>query len=405
MTTNPSRPIKKRARIVAMACAAGALLLAGCSTADNSSGDAAADTSSVPSESASAAPSRVVNGVEIPGNVGIQEDDMKPMEDFCGDKQITVGYVDSNAGVNSWRKITKAELMDEAAKCPNITDVITTDGQGSLEKTISDIQGLVAQGVGALVVLTDFGDPTMPAIRQAMQAGIPVTLINYPHPAGTKGKDYTDTVNADDALVARVQTEWLIKNAAGDTCNILHVGGSAGNPLSAAVTTGIQAAMKEHPDCKLLNDEPLTSDWNPADEQKAVAGALVKYPQIDGVYNECGTCAPGGWKAFVEAGRPLVPWVSDDVNELSCTFGDLKPDNPNFQMLTVSARTWVVRVALHKAVAAAEGLTDDEPSDWLLSTFEDSTNPKMQPQCHPDAPPSAIFSSLLSDEQVIKAVS
>src|SRR3990170_3556785 len=77
---------------------------------------------------------------------------------MCGTKPMKVGVFDGFGG-NSWRKITLAEIEDEASKCPNITEVIYTDGQGDQQKTISNINGLVAQGVNVLIGFSFFWPP------------------------------------------------------------------------------------------------------------------------------------------------------------------------------------------------------------------------------------------------------
>src|SRR5579862_5272602 len=63
-----------------------------------------------------------------PDKVGTAAD-MWPMSKVCGTKKIKVAYADGWGG-NYWRHITRAEFEDEASKCPNITEVKYTDGEG-----------------------------------------------------------------------------------------------------------------------------------------------------------------------------------------------------------------------------------------------------------------------------------
>ena len=51
---------------------------------------------------------------------GIQ--DMQDISKYCGTKPLKVAYSDGWGG-NYWRQITRAEFENEAAKCPNITEV------------------------------------------------------------------------------------------------------------------------------------------------------------------------------------------------------------------------------------------------------------------------------------------
>jgi ribose transport system substrate-binding protein len=75
---------------------------------------------------------------------------------WCGPKKIKLGFTDGFGG-NSWRLVTTASARAEAQKCPNVTSIDYADGQGNTQKAISDIQGMVAKGVDALVVFPDAG--------------------------------------------------------------------------------------------------------------------------------------------------------------------------------------------------------------------------------------------------------
>src|SRR5215471_11933998 len=90
---------------------------------------------------------------------------------WCGPKKITLGLTDGFGG-NSWRLVTTASARAEAAKCPSVTSLTYADGQGNTQKAISDIQGMVAKGVNALVVFPDAGQAILPALRSSYKAGV-----------------------------------------------------------------------------------------------------------------------------------------------------------------------------------------------------------------------------------------
>src|SRR5580698_3596879 len=93
--------------------------------------------------------------------------------DFCGTKQISVALADGFAD-NGWRQQTTAAGINEASRCPNVTSWTHTDGQGNTQKAISDIEGLAAKGVNAIVVFPDAGPAMLPAIRDAHKQGAAV---------------------------------------------------------------------------------------------------------------------------------------------------------------------------------------------------------------------------------------
>ena len=82
----------------------------------------------------------------------------------------------------------------------------------------------------------------------------------------------------------------------------------------------------------------------------------------------------GPIRAFLAAGRPIPAWAGQDLNELSCLWQDNHAANPTFKLATASAHTWLVRLALRKGLAAANGMDNDEPSLIDLPFSEDSTS-------------------------------
>ena len=120
------------------------------------------------------------------------------MPSWCGSKKIKLGFTDGFGG-NSWRLVTTAAARDEAKKCPSVTSLDYADGQGNTQKAISDIQGMVAKGVDALVVFPDAGKAILPALRSAYKAGV-VTVPYRVTPGGKAGVDYD--VFVDTALPA-----------------------------------------------------------------------------------------------------------------------------------------------------------------------------------------------------------
>src|SRR6059058_2128688 len=112
---------------------------------------------------------------------------------WCGPKKISLGLTDGFGG-NSWRLVTTASAKAEAAKCPNVTSFTYADGQGNTQKAISDIQGMVAKGVNALVVFPDAGNAVLPALRSAYKAGV-VTVPYRVDPGGKPGVDYNEFID------------------------------------------------------------------------------------------------------------------------------------------------------------------------------------------------------------------
>jgi ribose transport system substrate-binding protein len=335
-----------------------------------------------------------------PDKAGPQTD-QADITKLCGTKPIRVALSDGFYG-NSWRKTALAELKDEASKCPNITEVIHTDGQGNAQKQIADIEGLAAQHVDVILVFPDFGASLIKAMRDATAAGSAVvpydTGLHFP---GERLKDYLVAVTEDQRTKAEDEAKWATDALKGKGM-YLEFGGVAGNPVTGEMEKGWSSVFKTFPDVKVLEGGPVYVNWDVAETQRATAALLAKNPQIDATFNDLGQGSVAALRAFQSASRPLPLTVTEDVNELGCLWQDQHASNPNFNIITVSSGTWMVRLALRKGVAAAEGLSDPEPSIIKMLKYEDSTSsdPALAPHCDKSLPPDANISAHLTSEQL-----
>jgi ribose transport system substrate-binding protein len=376
-------------RRAALLCAA-ALIVAGCGSDDSSSEGASAGGAGA------GAKNQVITATaaDLEQNSGMLNDTA-----WCGTKPITLGVHDG-LGINAWSKESYATVRSEAAKCKNVKQIVGAGG-GDVQKTISDINGMVAQGVNALVVIPDFGPAQLPALRKATQAGVKVVAWAAA-PGGSQGADWMDYVDQDQKAAGQKWLQWMAKTL-NDKGNIVFLGGPPGTTVSQDELAGIKDELPNHPGIKLLTGtkDYAVTNWDPAQAQKTMAALLAKYPQIDGAIIDYGASAEGAIRAFQQANRQLVPIATTEANSLACTFEKLKPDNAKFELATFSSRNWLGRVAARKAIAAAAGVKDDEPSIFALSLLEDSTGGK-QPKCDTSFPPDTYFSSKLTQTDLQK---
>lgn len=330
-----------------------------------------------------------------PNKIGTIQD-MQDISKYCGTKKIKVAFSDGWGG-NYWRQITRREFEDEAKKCPNITEVRYTDGEFKAEKQIADIQGLIAQHFDVIIVFADTGVAQLKVLRQATDAGIAVVPFTTGEAKfGEMGKDYLVRVTERQTELGKMLAEWMVKTLGGKG-NVIVQGGTPGNPMTASQAVGWQEVFAKNPGIKVL-EGPVDTNWDPAQAQKVTAAEIAKYPQIDGVMAE----TTGPIRAFVAAGRPVPAFAGQDLNDLSCLWQDLHEANPTFKLATASAHTWLARLALRKGVAAAEGMSNDEPSLINLPFSEDSTSSDaaLAVKCDKTLPATAIPSATISKDEM-----
>jgi len=344
------------------------------------------------------APPPNASGNDSPGVTSSNGGEPLPVDELCGDRPLKIAHV-AGFGGNSWRRITQAELEDELSACDNVT-LEYTQTDGDLQKYITAINSYSAQGYDAIVTYDDFGSQALSALKQAHDAGV-VVVPYIADPGGTVGIDYDGYVQYDFNIEGDVMAKWLAGQVEPGA-NFLFTGGlPGGSPSTVALWDGINETNDELGDpMKPLADGPLASSWDPAYMQKAASGALAKYDKIEAIASDYGNADKGTIRAFVNAGREIPPLATSATdNELGCMWEDLHKTNPKFQLLTLDGTTTVVRIAARKALAALNGLPDNEPENFELPTFIDTLNGKL-PKCEKDLPPDADLSSALSPEKL-----
>jgi ribose transport system substrate-binding protein len=367
-----------------------ALLAWGLSACGSSgSKKSAATTSSV---AATSTPSTTAQKASAPlsmtANQEIAASGISSSSAFCGTKKITLGIHDG-FGVNAWSQESLAAVRSEAAKCPNVKTVVAIGG-GDLQKSISDVNSMVAQGVNALVLIPDFGQAQLASITAATKAGVKVVPWGA-DPTGAVGTDYVAYVDWSAPDSGTRWATWMVQALHGKG-DVVFTGGPAGNPVGAEQLAAIVKVFKANPGMKLLTgdkDWPITN-WDPATAQKVTSALLAKYPKIDGIISNYGTDALASVRAFQAANRKLPAIASEDANGLSCIY-----KKANLPLATISSRNWLGRVAARKAIAAAEGVTDNEPNTYDLPFFEDSINGKPI-QCDNSAAPDFYASNKIT---------
>ena len=317
--------------------------------------------------------------------------DIRPM---CGDRPIKIGLTDGYGG-DTWRAISRAEFRDEAAKCPNITDVIYMDAGGDQQKYNGDIDSLVAQGVGVIVTFTDFGEASIPAYRSAMQDGV-VVVPYFSALKGEAGRDFSANIYIDQKASGKLWADWYGKNLREG--NLIFFGGFAGATSSAAFLDGLKEGLKQYPGLKLLDDNFVTTNWSATDAQKATSGVIAQYPDIDGIVTDYGVTAAAVVRTYQQAGLkvPAIATVASN-NELNCMYIKDKQAGSGWSYFSIDGLNRLDRYALRKGLSLALGTPNDESNAVIFHPFADSYA-GLDPKCDPAAPLDADLSSSLSKD-------
>ncbi|MCB1488356.1 MAG: substrate-binding domain-containing protein [Bauldia sp.] len=338
---------------------------------------------------------------------------------FCGDKEISVALADGFAD-NPWRQMTTAAAINEASRCPNVIGWEHTDGQGNTQKAISDLQGLAAKGVEAIVVFPDAGQAMLPAIRDAYKQGSAVVPYRV-KVGGTEGQDYNVFVGTNFYDHGVIWAKWIAE-AMGGKGTLGYEGGPPGNSESEEKAQGMRDVLKDFPDIEWIGQEPFeATNWDPSLIAKSLTALIAKYPQIDGMFGDLSIpLLTSG--AFQRADRKMPLIAGEDANGFGCYWEKAQADgsDKNFQFMTTSAEQWNVRLAIQWAIAEAAGGKVDQPlvvkdtkggehvvanpGDKIVTNFVMDDSLKGIVFCTPELPDSAGNGTSLTTAQTLGAL-
>jgi len=322
---------------------------------------------------------------------------------WCGPKKIKLGFTDGFGG-NSWRLVTTASARDEAKKCPSVTSIEYADGQGNTQKAISDIQGMVAKGLDALVVFPDAGKAILPALRSSYKAGV-VTVPYRVTPGGKAGVDYNVFIDTPFTQAGQNWGRW-IRRVLPNGGNVLMLSGPKGNSQGIEENRGLHKVLDPTAKYKFIGEQPFeVTNWDPALTQKVLSAAIAKYPKIDVIVSDFGPSLVGALPEFTKSGRKIPALATSDGNVLGCFWKKNVAKNPTFKLFTVSTQNDHARLAIQWAVALATGGKKPASTHFPSLVFEDSTTGKPNPvRCEPKLPGDIYLSAELSGARQAKLV-
>lgn len=359
--------VRKSFTLSASVLAAAGLLLSGCASTESTNESAAQN------------------------QVGTTEYGEGDITQFCPENDSKVAY--AKGSNNTWTKIVLAELEDEASKCDTITEVVFADAQNDQQKSISDLNSLVAQGVAAIVVQPEFGAAQIPSIAAANAAGVgTVPLIS--DPGGQVGTDYPAMVGYDFDYFGETQVSW-INDVLGGEGKVVFLGGIPGAASSQSFYAGVAKAMENYPGLEFAVEGVVDTNWDPGEKKRVMSALLAQHGRIDAVISDYTTTDTGVIEAYLEAGLELPALVGNaSANINGCQWEEHK-----FDFMTLDGSTSVGRIALRQALAATLGIENPEPTTIKLPVFIDTANGK-NPRCEPDLPADADLSANLTTEQL-----
>jgi D-xylose transport system substrate-binding protein len=222
--------------------------------------------------------------------------------------QLVVGVSWSNFQEERW-KTDEAAIKAELAK--HGATYVSADAGGSPEKQLADVDGLIAKGAKALIVLAMDKDAIVPALAKARQRNIPV--IAYDRLIEQPGVYY---ITFDNKEVGRMQARAVF--SLKPRGNYVMIKGSPTDPNADFLRAGQQEVLApaiKSGAIKIVGEE-YTEGWKPEVAQKNMEQILTRNGnKVDAVVASNDGTAGGVVAALSARGISGVPVSGQDGDQ------------------------------------------------------------------------------------------
>ena len=211
------------------------------------------------------------------------------------------------------------KYVQEAIKRVNLTSEVT-NAQESAPRQASQVQGLVAKHVKAIIAIPWDIEAAVTMATDTIKAGVPfVTLDQAPSDINS----VTYHVGGDPCADGKTAGEFFAKAANGKPMKLLELQGSLSNDNGIRRSKCLDDVLAKHSNIKIIAQ--VETSWRPEVALTATENALQAHPDLNAIYCPWNGCLPGAFsvleknnklKKVGEAGH--ITMVSIDGTPLGC---------------------------------------------------------------------------------------
>ncbi|MGA3056731.1 MAG: substrate-binding domain-containing protein [Candidatus Limnocylindrales bacterium] len=194
-----------------------------------------------------------------------------PATPTAAPKACTVGVSWNNYQEERWAKWDEPAIKAALTKAG--CTYISNDAKSSSDTQASNVDALINQGAGVVIILAQDGTAIKPAVAKALNAGIPV--IAYDRLIEDPGAFY---LTFDNVLVGKLQAEALLKVKSKGNFVVIKGNKADANAdflRAGMVQAGVPKVGESTADLKNVG-ETYTDNWDPANAQNEMAQYLTK---------------------------------------------------------------------------------------------------------------------------------
>ncbi|MCE7983788.1 MAG: hypothetical protein DYG89_21645 [Caldilinea sp. CFX5] len=253
---------------------------------------------------------------------------------------------------NGWRDQMICAIKAQATASGLVDQVVVVNRNGGPTEQIADIEGLISQGVDAIIINPTDREGLNAVIEAAIAQGIVVVAVDQ---AVTANGAYV--VTNDQTAYARLGAEWLFEKLGGKG-KVAEMRGIDGVPADTDRHNGFQEALAKYPDIEVVAE--VFTGWDPSTGAQQTLD-LITTKEIDGIWTS-GIDYPAV-EQFQAANKPYVPIVGADNNGFVKQLIELADKGLVGAAVTNPPAIGAVGVAI-----ALDALTDKNPEQTTLLT-------------------------------------
>ena len=223
--------------------------------------------------------------------------------------------------------VTLRDGAQQAADTLGI-ELVVVDAQDSVSKQVSDIEDLVTRDVDVLIVNPTDSDAVVPAVRGAIDAGIPVVAVDR----GVNNVDLAYFVVSDN-IAGGVLAGTFICEQIGFEGNVVELEGIPGVSATRDRGAGFNQAIADTcPEVEVVARQ--TANFNRAEGLSVMENILVAQPEIDALFAHNDEMALGALQAVQSSGRDILVVGFDATDDAvgaveECTMGATVAQQPD----------------------------------------------------------------------------
>ncbi|WP_373517277.1 substrate-binding domain-containing protein [Pricia sp.] len=208
--------------------------------------------------------------------------------------RVRIGFAQAMTN-DDWRRSMNDAMRLQASLNPKI-DLTLRDADYEVERQIEQIEALIVDSVDVLIVSPIQSDPITPVVQKALDAGIPVLVVDRK----TENQTYTAYLGADNIEVGRNAAKEIIASNTKDSIRIIEIKGLAGSSPAEERSQGFHQVINKYGQARIV--ESIEGDWEKESIQEKLKILLQENVKVDYVFAHNDRMAVGAYEVAKNLG-------------------------------------------------------------------------------------------------------